>query len=82
MEDELWIEKELEHIRQEFNLTDEQFRKFREQRSLESQLIQLVSVLLFGQSEIATAQSQAARPSCLLWRKTETGNGDGNRHSM
>jgi hypothetical protein len=34
MEDELWIEKELERIRQEFNLTDEQFKQFREQRSL------------------------------------------------
>ena len=38
MEDELWIEKELERIRQEFNLTDEQFNRFREQRSLESQI--------------------------------------------
>lgn len=40
MEDELWIEKELERIRQEFNLTDEQFKQFREQRSLESQITQ------------------------------------------
>ena len=40
MEDELWIEKELERIRQEFNLTDEQFNRFREQRSLESQITQ------------------------------------------
>ena len=40
MEDELWIEKELERIRQEFNLTDEQFEEFREQRSLESQITQ------------------------------------------
>ena len=38
--DELWIEKELERIRQEFNLTDEQFKQFREQRSLESQITQ------------------------------------------
>jgi hypothetical protein len=38
MEDELWIEKELERIRQEFNLTDEQFNRFREQRGLESQI--------------------------------------------
>jgi uncharacterized protein YbaP (TraB family) len=36
MEDELWIEKELERIRQEFHLTDEEFSRFREQRSLES----------------------------------------------
>ena len=40
MEDELWIEKELERIRQEFNLTDEQFNRFREQRSVESQITQ------------------------------------------
>lgn len=40
MEDELWIEKELERIRQEFNLTDEQFNRFKEQRSLESLLTQ------------------------------------------
>ena len=40
MEDELWVEKEVERIRQEFNLTDEQFNQFREQRSLESQLTQ------------------------------------------
>jgi uncharacterized protein YbaP (TraB family) len=40
MEDELWIEKELERIRQEFNLTDEQFKRFREQRNLESQITQ------------------------------------------
>ena len=40
MEDELWIEKELERIRQEFNLTDEQFNRFREQRNLESQITQ------------------------------------------
>ena len=40
MEDELWIEKELERIRQEFNLTDDQFNRFREQRSLESFITQ------------------------------------------
>ncbi|HTM87990.1 MAG TPA: hypothetical protein VL155_07305 [Terriglobales bacterium] len=40
MEDELWVEKEIERIRQEFNLTDEQFNQFREQRSLESQITQ------------------------------------------
>lgn len=40
MEDELWVEKEVERIRQEFNLTDEQFNQFREQRSLESQITQ------------------------------------------
>ena len=40
MEDELWIEKELERIRQDFNLTDEQFNRFREQRSLESFITQ------------------------------------------
>ena len=40
MEDELWIEKELERIRQEFNLTDDQFNRFREQRSLESLITQ------------------------------------------
>ena len=40
MEDELWIEKELERIRQDFNLTDEQFNRFREQRSLESLITQ------------------------------------------
>jgi len=40
MEDELWIEKELERIRQEFNLTDEQFNRFREQRNLESLITQ------------------------------------------
>lgn len=40
MEDELWIEKEVERIRQEFNLTDEQFNQFREQRSLESKITQ------------------------------------------
>jgi uncharacterized protein YbaP (TraB family) len=40
MENELWIEKELERIRQEFNLTDEQFNRFREQRSLESLITQ------------------------------------------
>jgi uncharacterized protein YbaP (TraB family) len=40
MEDELWIEKELERIRQEFNLTDEQFNRFKEQRSLESLITQ------------------------------------------
>jgi uncharacterized protein YbaP (TraB family) len=40
MEDELWVEKELERIRQEFNLTDEQFNRFREQRSLESFITQ------------------------------------------
>ena len=40
MEDELWVEKEIERIRHEFNLTDEQFDHFREQRSLESQITQ------------------------------------------
>jgi hypothetical protein len=40
MEYELWIEKQLERIRQEFNLTDEQFNRFREQRSLESLITQ------------------------------------------
>jgi hypothetical protein len=36
----VWIEKELERIRQDFNLTDEQFNRFREQRSLEAQITQ------------------------------------------
>lgn len=40
MDDELWVEKEVERIRQEFSLTDEQFNHFREQRSLESQITQ------------------------------------------
>jgi hypothetical protein len=40
MEDELWMEKQLERIRQEFNLTDEQFNQLREQRGLESQIAQ------------------------------------------
>jgi hypothetical protein len=40
MEDELWVEKEIERIRHEFNLTDEQFNRFREQRSVESKITQ------------------------------------------
>jgi hypothetical protein len=40
MEDELWIEKELERIRREFSLTDEQLNRFRDKRSLESLITQ------------------------------------------